>query len=650
MKGLKNQSYIGKGMFSIVLSSVLLFSCSKTDLQETSELNGDLLNNVAGSNLSLTAADLSGQLAFPGATGFGKHARGAYAKFNQSLNNADLPKILYVDNLNDSGEGSLRAALTATYPRLVIFRTGGTIAISSDVWIKSPYITIAGNTAPGGGIAIRGGTIGIMTSNVIVRNIRVRHGVWAKPDYGSDGISISANGTKLENILIDHCSVSWAADEQIGINGTKGGVSNITIQNSIIAEGFLGHAFGVLANGKADNTTHITNVSIHRNLFVSHEGRNPRFGQFVTGTVINNLTHNWAAKASEYADGTVGDVLYNKFKAGRNTTSSGKNKAIQVLWDGSTRKSTVHLAGNVNISGSVLQEYPTGSGAASNLSSRPHYSSSTYGFTPITDLTSLESNLLPTVGAFPRDAVDARIVNEYLNASGSIPSAAGTYPTLARGTYPSNNNGVHASWLVKKGYASSESAALGLSAAFLLNPANGKNGYSIVEEFVNDIAPYQTSTSTPVVSEPISSTPETTAPVTNEPITTTPETTTPTSPTTSTAITSFTLVNAGTDKDVMTLTNGATFSISKLGTDKFNIRSNMGTVVGSVLFNLSGPLVYSYADSQLPYALTGDDGKGDYYRLIFKPGTYTLKATPYSDIKARGTAGTTSTISFTVTN
>jgi len=631
-------------MLSIVLSSALLFSCSKTDLRETSELNGDLLNNVDSKNLSLTAADLSGQLAFPGATGFGKHARGAYAKYNQSMNSADLPKVIFVDNLNDSGEGSLRAALTASYPRIVIFRTGGTIALSSDVWIKSPYITIAGNTAPGGGIAIKGGTLGIMTSNVIVRNIRVRNGVWAKPDYGTDGISISANGTKLENILIDHCSVSWAADEQIGINGTKGGVSNITIQNSIIAEGFLGHAFGLLANGKADNSTHISNVSIHRNLFVSHEGRNPRFGAFVTGTVINNLTHNWASKASEYADGTVGDVLYNKFKAGKNTSNSGKDKAIQVLWDGSSKKSTVYLSGNVNVSGSVLQEYPKGSGAASNLASRAHYSTSVYGFSPITDLTALENDLLPTVGAFPRDAVDARFVNEYKNASGSIPSAAGTYPTLAKGTYPSNNNGVHASWLVKKGYAQSESAALGLSLAYLLNPANGKNGYSIVEEFVNDIAPYKTTTTSPVVDEPITSTPNTPAPETSEPIA--PIVTEPTTPSTSGM--SYTLVNANTDKDAMALTNGASISISKFGTDKFNIRANYSSTVGSLKFDLSGPVTYSYADSELPYALAGDDGKGDYYRLILKPGTYTLKVTPYSDIKGRGTAGTVNTISFTV--
>ncbi|SHF39076.1 hypothetical protein [Flavisolibacter ginsengisoli] len=493
MKNLTGVFYTPSIMSISLIVLITLFSCSKTDTLRSGESGmsqESLMSASASSKANLSSLTFTGtKLAFPEATGFAKESRGAYAKYEQTGNTADLPKVLYVDNLNNSGTGSLRTALTATYPRIVIFRVGGTIALSSTISITSPYITIAGYTAPGGGICIKGATIWVMTSEVIIRNIRVRNGVWAAPDHGTDGISISAQGTKIKNVIIDHCSVSWASDEQIGINGTKGGIENVTVQNSILAEGFLGHAFGILCNGKLGDTYHITNVSIHRNLFVSTEGRTPRFGEYVTGTVINNLVHNWGSKASEYVDGTKGDILYNKFKPGKNTSSGGLKKTIEIIWDGSTQKSAVYVAGNGSVP-PLLYGYPSGSTLANSLANSAYYNSSIYGFTPISDLSSLESNLLPTVGAFPRDAADARFVSQYINGTGSIPTSAGTYPTLKSAVYPANNSGIHTAWLVKKGYAASETAASALTQSYLINPANGKNGYSILEEFMNDAALY----------------------------------------------------------------------------------------------------------------------------------------------------------------
>ena len=477
----------GNLMISSAVFSLLLVSCSKKDNSATNDQNqvlADATTSTSGSTTSVLT-----RLAFPNATGFAKGTRGAYAKYEASGNAADLPKILYVDNLNDNGTGSLRAALAVTTPRIIIFRVGGTISLSSTLVVKSPYVTIAGYTAPGGGICIKGATLSIQASNVIVRNIRSRNGVYAPPHttQATDGIGISAEGTKISNVIIDHCSVSWASDEQIGLNGTKGGLENVTIQNSILAEGFQGHAFAILCNGALGDAYHVKNISVHRNVMVNCEGRNPRFGDYTTGSVINNLVHNWGSKASEYTDYTMGDVLYNKFKPGKNTTSGGLKKSIVFMWDGSTVKSNMYTSGNLNVGQSTaLVEYPSGSGGLKALSAASFYNSSVYGFTPTTDFTVLEKDLLPTAGAMPRDAVDARLISQYINGTGVLISSAGTYPTLAKGTYPANNNGVSLAWLVSKGYATSTTAAASLTASYLLNPSNGKTGYSIIEEYIND--------------------------------------------------------------------------------------------------------------------------------------------------------------------
>lgn len=474
-------------MISGLLFSLVLTSCSKKDTLASNDQNA-VMSDATISTSSVTASTTS-KLAFPNATGFAKATRGAYAKYEASRNSADLPKILYVDNLNDSGAGSLRDALSNSSPRIIIFRVGGTISLSSSIFVRSPYVTIAGYTAPGGGICIKGGSLKIETSNVIVRNIRSRNGVYAPPhtSQATDGIGFSANGSKISNIIVDHCSVSWASDEQIGINGVKGGVENVTVQNCILGEGFSGHAFAILCNGALGDAYHVKNISIHRNLMVDCEGRNPRFGEYTTGTVINNLVHNWGGKASEYTDYTMGDVMYNKFKPGKNTTSGGIKKAIELIWDGSSVKSNMYVNGNLNVGQpTALYEYPAGSGGLKAISGSAFYNSSVYGFTPTTNFSTLESDLLPSVGAFPRDAVDSRLVTQYTNGTGALISQAGTYPSLAKGTYPANNNGVSLAWLVSKGYATSTTAAASLSASYLLNPANGKTGYSIVEEYIND--------------------------------------------------------------------------------------------------------------------------------------------------------------------
>lgn len=117
-------------------------------------------------------------------------------------------------------------------------------------------------------------------------------------------------------------------------------------------------------------------------------------------------------------------------------------------------------------------------------------------------------------------------------------------------------------------------------------------------------------------------------------------------------IVSFSLVNSETEKEVMTITNGAIISLSSLGLSKANIRAiPTSDVSGSIKFELSGTQSKSYTDNKSPYALHGDSGSGNYYYGNWAPpaaGTYTLKATPYSADNASGTTGTSKTITFTI--
>jgi hypothetical protein len=138
-------------------------------------------------------------------------------------------------------------------------------------------------------------------------------------------------------------------------------------------------------------------------------------------------------------------------------------------------------------------------------------------------------------------------------------------------------------------------------------------------------------------------------PSTTEPVVS--PTPTPTEPVSSSSqITSITLVNAGTEKDVMKMTSGVTLSYKTLGTKKFNFRADLGSTVGSVKFALTGAKNHTYTDNASPFALFGDNGKGNYYygNLTLPVGNYTLTATPYSGSKGTGTAGTPVVINFTI--
>lgn len=207
-----------------------------------------LLQFFTAAAIAALIPSVTSLLAFPGAEGFGRESLGGRGG-----------SVYHVTNLADSGTGSFRDAVSASN-RIVVFDVGGTINITSRV-VVSKNIYIAGQTAPGGGITVYGdGLSWSNANNAIVRYIRLRMGKGG--ESGKDGITI-ADG---ENMIFDHVSVSWGRDETFSINGD---VSNVTIQNSIIAQGLETHSCGGLMQTDYG-------VSLFRNLYIDNKTRNPK--------------------------------------------------------------------------------------------------------------------------------------------------------------------------------------------------------------------------------------------------------------------------------------------------------------------------------------------------------------------------------------
>jgi pectate lyase len=220
------------------------------------------------------------QLAFPGAEGFGRFAKGGRGG-----------EVYHVTNLNDLGTGSFRDAVSKAN-RIVVFVVGGVIKVQERIIVASD-IYIAGQTAPGDGIALYGNGLSFTeANNTIVRYIRFRMGI--NGTEGKDGITIATG----HDMMFDHVSVSWGRDETFSINGD---VSNITIQNCIISQGLQTHSAGGLMQSTGG-------VSILRTLYVDNHTRNPKVkgkNQFV-----NNVIYNWEVAAYILGD-SDGDSYAN---------------------------------------------------------------------------------------------------------------------------------------------------------------------------------------------------------------------------------------------------------------------------------------------------------------------------------------------------
>jgi hypothetical protein len=403
----------------------------------------------------------SQQLAFPHAKGFGKLATGGRGG-----------QVIKVTNLNDSGPGSLRAALLTTGARTVVFDIGGIINLNSAIYITNGNLTLAGQTAPGDGILIRGSMVQVEASNVIISNIRFRPGNSAANT--ADGLSVTAwDGQVVEDVIIDHCSLSWADDENFSIRGVASGiVRNVTIQNCIISE----CSYGVLTGPRTYNKT------FYRNFLAFNQERNIRSNYPTNGTfdfeMINNLIYGyrWATSPSL---GSKFTVLNNHYRRSSQVDPQGAAVDGTTSGQGTPSQTYAFIQGNITPNG--IPEYS--SNLVPYLQTLPFSSS---GIIPINAI-DIADELLPHVGAsLPvRDSVDERLINQYNNGNGTS-ATSGVYPSLAGGIPPqdTDNDGMPDFWEIANGLNINDPSDRNIVQA---------NGYTNLEHYLWNISFSQTS-------------------------------------------------------------------------------------------------------------------------------------------------------------
>jgi hypothetical protein len=316
-------------------------------------------------------------LAFPGAEGFGRFATGGRGG-----------DVIHVTNLNDSGPGSFRDAVSRPQ-RTVVFEVGGVIHITNRI-VVSPRVTIAGQTAPGDGITVYGNGVSFSSADhSITRHLRIRMGV--RGDRGKDAVAL-ANG---HTMMFDHLSVSWGRDENFSISGP---VTNVTIQNSIIAQGLQTHSCGGLMQTDGG-------VSLLRNLYINNHTRNPKVkgvNQFV-----NNIVYHWGVGAyilGDSAGKSYANVIGNYFINGPGTRAAAFTRG--------------NLNFNLYATNNWQDENRNGQLDGTELPRDKYdtvaWRTEPFAYPPVTTVTPLEAwKIVATqAGTVPRDAVDELLISE----------------------------------------------------------------------------------------------------------------------------------------------------------------------------------------------------------------------------------------------
>lgn len=410
--------------------------------------------------------------AFPGAEGAGAMTPGGRGG-----------RVIFVDNLSDAGPGSFREACEAKGPRIVIFRVSGLITLLRPIQIKNPFITIAGQTAPGDGICLRNYTFIIATHDVVVRYIRSRLGDLSAEQ--ADSITLVSGA---ENVVIDHCSASWSVDEALSLSGN---VLNVTVQWCLIAEALnkSKHAKGTHGYGSLSRATGL--ISWHHNLWAHNKARNPRLGDnygqppYPTFDVRNNVIYDYGDIASGLTQGVL-KVNY----VGNYIRPGPSSKA----------KTPIHVGGPSDLQFFIRENVFEGSDAltADNslffdpvmIEGKRQVQTVSEPFSIRSVVSSSAQNAYETVllragASLPqRDSVDARIVDEVRKRQGSLIDSqeqVGGWPELKSKPAPvdNDNDGMPDVWERSHGLNSNDASD---SAA-----DKNKDGYTNLEEYLNSI-------------------------------------------------------------------------------------------------------------------------------------------------------------------
>ena len=411
--------------------------------------------------------------AFPGAEGFGAKATGGRGA-----------EVYEVTNLNDSGPGSLRDAVSKGN-RTVVFRVSGTIELKKRLVVTQPNITIAGQTAPGDGICLRNCPFAVASRNVIVRYLRSRLGDVSRQEDDSMGVLHGAR-----DVIFDHCSASWSLDEALSLSGNE---TDVTIQWCIIAEPLNNsfhskgpHGYGSLArsNGR---------VSLHHNLWAHCDGRSPRLGDnygkapYPTFDVRNNVIYDYGRICSGLTQGVL-KVNY----VGNYIRPGPMSKAKTPIHIGAQSDISFYLQGNVMEGNAELtadnarmidlyeiggkRQVQTVKEPFSSPAVRPYSAQEAY------------AAVLASAGAClpARDPADSRIVNTVRQRTGTIIDSqkdVGGWPVLESAPAPqdSDHDGMPDAWEKKYGLNPDDPSDAN-------KDLNG-DGYTNIEKYLNGIDP-----------------------------------------------------------------------------------------------------------------------------------------------------------------
>ena len=411
--------------------------------------------------LLVSAAALRGATpAFPGAEGFGADTPGGRGGSG-----------IAVTNLDDSGPGSFRAACEAEGPRIIVFRVGGLIDLKKNIVVRNPNITIAAQTAPGDGICLRDHQIVIDTHDVILRYLRSRPGDISGNEV--DAISVAGSSRK---VIADHCSATWSVDEALS---PSGGISDVTVQWCLIAEGLNNSVHKKGPHGYGSLVRAIGGLSLHHNLWAHNRGRNPRLGDnygkppFPIFDVRNNVIYDHGGP-SVTGDTFEANYIANYIKPGPATgrplpIGPTYKAALKFYVDGNevSGKITVDLFSKMQ--GVTLVAKPFEAPAVRTVSAEEAY-----------------KVVLAGAGATVpvRDAVDERIIADVRNGTGGFVDSqkqVGGWPEYKSAPAPkdTDGDGIPDDWELAHG----------------LNPKDPRDaskvrpgGYVAIEEYINSLA------------------------------------------------------------------------------------------------------------------------------------------------------------------
>ncbi len=373
----------------------------------------------------------AGALAFPGAEGHGRYTKGGRGG-----------KIMFVTTLDDAGPGSLRECIDADEPRVCIFKVGGVIRFTTErPLIRNPFITIAGQTAPGGGVLIAhdGGSQGLTpiaiknTHDVVIRHVRVRPDKLGERRNSNSGFIIEES----RNVILDHVSSSWSRDENFGGQGDN---QDITVSWSIFAEGLMPHDKCALLSSDSRKPQ---NFSFLHNLCALNSDRNPdiNFPPKSCVEVVNNVFYGATGEFAEVWEsngGTPVSIVGNVFRAGPKTPP---DLPAITRWLIETRGDAAIYAADNLLDGNLVE---TSDNVAAVRADSP--------LCPLT----LEPQrprdayaaVLAAAGAFPRDSFDDGIVRDVVDRAGETIDTPGHLPAIAGDAAPEDldNDGMADMW------------------------------------------------------------------------------------------------------------------------------------------------------------------------------------------------------------